>query len=115
MAVELLGELSALAEELLGLLLDPLARGPRPLAEGRLERPVGALELGLHEVRVRPGLLAVEHARADFDGVGDDLHRVVAGLGALAHEPRGALVVHDDAVDGHAIADDADAGLAKWG
>ena len=59
----------------------------------------GLLELGLDELGVRAGLLAVEHARADLHGVADDLDRVVTVLLALAHEADGALVVDDEAVD----------------
>ena len=68
----------------------------------------GALELGLDELGVRAGLLAVEHARADLDRVADQLGRILAVLLALRDEPDGALVVDDEAVDDHAIAHDPD-------
>ena len=74
----------------------------------------GLLELGLDELRVGAGLLAVEHARADLDGVADRLDRVVAVLLARANEADGALVLDDEAVDRDAIADDADVRLPEW-
>ena len=72
------------------------------------------LELRLHELRVRAGLLAVEHARADLDRVADRLGRVVAVLLALANDANGALVVDDEAVDRDDIAEYADVRLPEW-
>jgi hypothetical protein len=54
------------------------------------------------------------NARADLDGVADRLDRVLAVLLARAHEADGAVVLDDEAVDRHAIADHADVGLPEW-
>ena len=75
----------------------------------------GLLELGLDELGVGGGLLAVEHARADLDGVADRPDRIVAVLLALAHEPDGAFVLDDQAVDHEAVADRADVRLSEGG
>ena len=66
------------------------------------------LELAAHEVGVRAGLLAVEHARADLDRVDDRLDGVLPRLLALLHEAQRAVVLDDQAVDDQAVADRAD-------
>ena len=66
------------------------------------------LELVTDEVGVGAGLLALEHPRADLDGVGDDAGQILSRLLALADEPNSALVGHDQTVDHHAIPDDCD-------
>jgi hypothetical protein len=73
------------------------------------------VHLGLDGLGVGAGLLAVKDAGADRDRVERELHRVLAGVLALAHEAQGGLVVDDEAVDGDAVTDRAHAGLAKWG
>ena len=73
----------------------------------------GLLELGLDELGVGAGLLAVEHAGADLDRVVDQGDRVVAGFLAFAHEADRGLVVDDQAVDGEVLADGADVGLSQ--
>ena len=97
-------------------LVDALAQmlGDRACLFGELAVQLrgGALELGLDELGVGAGLLAVEHARADLDGVADELDRVLAVLLALLDEPDGAFVVDDQAVDGHAITDARGRGAA---
>src|SRR6185437_13060164 len=119
----------AIGEELLELALQMTVLRPEHLVDALVEK-LGELacavrelavqvvrrllELGLHELRVRAGLLAVEHAGADLDGVADRLHGVVAVLLALADEPDGALVVDDEAVDRHAIAEHPDLGVPEW-
>ena len=79
--------------------LEELGDRARLLGELLLDVLRGLLELGLDELGVRAGLLAVEHARADLDGVAHDLDRVVAVLLALTHQPDGAFVLDDEAVD----------------
>jgi hypothetical protein len=102
-------------EELLDLAVEVLGRRPRALGERGLRLARDLLELRLHEVRVRARLLAVEDARSDLDGVGDELGRVLPRLLALADEPGGALVVDEQPVDGDAAAEGADVRLAQWG
>ena len=72
-----------------------------------------ALELGLDVLRVGARLLAIEHTRADLDRVPDDLDRVLAVALALADEPHRGLVVHDQALDDNAVADDAHLGVPE--
>jgi hypothetical protein len=114
--LERLREVAVLGtEELLDLPVQVLGRRPSALGERDLGLARDLLELRLHEVRVRAGLLAVEDTRADLDGVDDELGRVLPRLLALANEPGGALVLDEQAVDGDAPAERADVGLAEWG
>ena len=114
--LELLGELAVVLAEHVGeLLLEELGDRARLVGELLLDVLRGLLELGLDELGVGARLLAVEHARADLDGVADDLDRVVAVLLALAHEPDGAFVLDDEAVDDEPVADRADVRLSEWG
>ena len=98
--LELLRELTVLlAEYLADELFEELGDRARLLGELRLDVARGLLELGLDELGVGAGLLAVEHARADLDGVADGLGGVVPVLLALPDDADGALVVDDEAVD----------------
>ncbi len=102
------------AEDLLDALVEVLRDLAGRVGELRVEVAGGLLELRLDELRVRAGLLAVEHARADLDGVADRLGRVVAVLLALANDANRALVVDDEAVDRDDIAEYADVWLPEW-
>ena len=55
------------------------------------------------------GVLAVEHAGADLDGLDDELGEVLAGVLALAGQAHGALVGHREVLDAQAVADERDA------
>ena len=59
----------------------------------------GALELRAHEVDLRADVLAVENARTDLDRVGDRARRLLADLGALAHDSRRAFVTDREPLD----------------
>ena len=114
-ALELLGQLAVvLAEDVGELVLEELRDRARPVGELDLNVLGGLLELGLDELGVGAGLLAVEHAGADLDGVTDRLDRVVAAVLALAHETDGAVVLDDEAVDDDAIAERSDMGRPEW-
>ena len=113
--LELLGLLSVGPEHLVHLRAEELGDLAGLVGELGLERPRGPLELRLHELRVGGGLLAVEHASADLDGVGHRPDGVVAGLLALAHEPHGALVLDHEGVDDEPVAGGAHRGLPEWG
>ena len=102
------------AEHLLDALVEVLGHLACPVGELRVEVRGGLLELRLDELRVRAGLLAVEHARADLDGIADRLRRVVPVLLALANDANRALVVDDEAVDRDDVAEYADVGLPEW-
>ena len=102
------------AEDLLDALVEVLRHLAGAVGELGVQLGGRLLELRLDELRVGAGLLAVEHARADLDGVAHRLDRIVAVLLALADEANGALVLDDEAVDRHAIADHADVGLPEW-
>ena len=93
-----------LLPELLGRLL-------RALAELGLHALGDLLELGLHELRVGAGLLAVEHARADLERVDGD--RV--GIQRLSDQAGKRLVGDDEPVDADAVVLRGDVGMAKWG
>jgi hypothetical protein len=93
------------SEDLVHLLLEALGDGAGPVGELVLDLPGHRLELGPHEFGVCPGLLAIEHARADLDRVLHQSRGVSPGLGALPDQACGRLVVHDETVDAHAIAD----------
>ena len=70
--LELLGELPLVLPEDLGeLTLEVLGDRARLVGELLLDALGRLLELGLDVLGVRAGLLAVEHARADLDGVPD--------------------------------------------
>jgi hypothetical protein len=113
--LELLGELAVLlAEDRRELLLEELGDRARLGAELLLHLARGLLELRLHELRVRAGLLAVEHAGADLDRVEHGLDGIVAVLLALADEPDGAFVLDHEAVDRDAVADHSYVGLPEW-
>jgi hypothetical protein len=73
------------------------------------------LELGLDEVGVRAGVLAVEHSGADLEGVAHEHGRIVARVDARGDEPDDALVLDGEAVDAEAVAEDVDVGERKWG
>ena len=62
-----------------------------------------------------PGLLAVQHAGADLDRVGDHARRVLARLDRAAHQLGGDRVVDDDVLDDQAADERVDAGRAEWG
>ena len=82
------------------------------LAELGLDALRDLLELGLHELGVGAGLLAVEHAGADLQGVGD--HGVgIERLGDRAGAS--GLVGDDEAVDRDAGRPGGDVRMAKWG
>ena len=74
-----------------------------------------ALELGLDEVGVRAGVLAIEHTGADLEGVAHELGRIVAGVDALGDEPDDALVLDGEAVDAQPVAEDVDVRERQWG
>jgi hypothetical protein len=113
--LQFLGELAVvLTEDGRELLLEVLVDRARLVRELMLERARGLLELRLHELRVRAGLLAVEHAGADLHGVEHRLHGVVAVLLALADEPDRAFVLDNEAVDGDAVTEHADVGMPEW-
>ena len=102
-----LRHLAALAaEDLVDLRVEPLGHEAGTLDELLVEVASRALELGLDELRVGGGLLAVEHARADLDGVRDEARGVLG----LVRQPHSALVVDDDTVDVQAVGDDAHLG-----
>ena len=114
MALERAREVPAVgAEELVDLLPEVVGHLLGPLRERRLDVARRAVELAPHEVGVGACLLAIEHARADLNGVDHRSHRVVAGLLALSHEPHGALVVNNQPVDREAVADRADVRLSQ--
>ena len=85
------------------------ADGPGALGELRLDLARLALELGLDVLRVGGRVLAVEHARADLDGLDDEIREVLAGVLALAGEAHGALVGQRQVLDADAVADQGDA------
>ena len=62
------------------------------------------LELRPDVVDLRRRPLPLEHAGADLDRVAHRLRRLVAGLGALANQLRGARVVDLQALDHQPIA-----------
>ena len=114
-ALELLRELAVvLPEDGRELVLERLVDRAGLLGELVLEVAGRLLELRLHELGVRARLLAVEHARADLDGVRDGPGRIVPVLLALADEPDGALVLHDEAVDRDPVAHHAHVRLPEW-
>ena len=114
--LELLGELPAvLAEDLVDLLAEVLRDQSRLVGELAVELLGALLELRAHVLGVCGGLLAVEHARADLDGVRDGLDRVVTRLLALADDARGGFVLDRQVVDGEPIAGRRDAGLPERG
>ena len=115
-ALQRLGQMARVGREhLVQPALQGLGRRPGPLGELVAQLAGRLVHLGLDGLRVRAGLLAVEDAGADRDRVERELHGVLAGVLALAHEAQGGLVVDDEAVDGDAVTDRAHAGLAKWG
>jgi hypothetical protein len=85
------------------------------VGEARLHRARRALELRLDEVGLHAGLLTIQDAGADLDRVGHHGGRILACLRSLGHDPHGALVGHDEAVDAQAITEDADARLGERG
>jgi hypothetical protein len=113
--LELTVEVAVLgAEDLLDALVEVLRHLARPIGELGIQLGGRLLELRLDELGVRPGLLAVEHARADLDRVADGLGRVLAVLLALANDAHRAVVVDDQAVDRDHVAEYADVGLPQW-
>src|SRR3954466_3502360 len=102
------------AECLVDLAAELLGHLARALDQHQLDLARRLVELALHELGVRARLLAVEHPGADLDRVRDHPDGVGARLLALAGGPAGRLVVHDEAVDDHAVADRADMRLAEW-
>jgi hypothetical protein len=84
--------------------IEPLRHDPRAVDERRVELAGGLLELGLDEVGVGAGVLAIEHPRADGDRIEDEARDVLAQLLALARELDRAGVVDDEAVDPETIA-----------
>ncbi|TML26190.1 MAG: hypothetical protein E6G30_09125 [Actinobacteria bacterium] len=92
-----------------------LAQRSRALGELAVELPGRLLHLRRHELGVRAGLLAVEHARADLDRVGHQAGRVLTPLLALAHQARGGRIVDHQPVHGDALAgEDADVRWTQW-
>ena len=71
------------AKGLLELLVQALGDAPGSLDELGVEVAGGTLELGLDEVGLGAGLLAVQDAGTDLDRVEHELYRVRAGLLAL--------------------------------
>ncbi len=100
-------------EHLVDLLPELLGDLSRVVAELALDLLRDLLELGPHELGVGARLLAVEHARADLDRVGDHGRAVAPGLLALTDETGGRLVGDDEAVDEQAIALNGDVGLPE--
>jgi hypothetical protein len=114
--LELAGQLAVLGgEDGIHLFAEELGHGAGAVAELPLQLARGALELGPHEVGVGRGLLAIENAGADLDGVHDRAGGILRRLLALPHQPNRGLVLDHERVDGHAVADRPDVGLAEWG
>ena len=87
------------AEGLVDLRVQALGDEPRALDEAGVELAGRALELGLDELGVRAGLLAVEHARADLERVVHEAGRVLAGVLARPGQAHDGLVGDDETVD----------------
>jgi hypothetical protein len=95
-------------DDVVDALVQAVGDAARAVDELRVELARRLLELGLDELGVGPGLLAVEDARADDDRVDDEARDVVAGLLALAGQAHRQRVVDGEAVDAQAAALHAD-------
>ena len=93
--------------ELLGALLERAAELAVELSE-----PL--LELVAHVVDVRGGRLAVEHPSADLDRLADRLGRGPSRLGAVADQPRRALVLHRERLDHEPVVEGADDAVGRF-
>ena len=100
-------------------LLEPRAQLGDDLLGGRAEAVLdlarGLLEVGAQHLDARAGLLAVQHAGADLDRVGDDARGVLAGVDRARDQLGGDRVVDDDVLDDQAADERVDAGRAEWG
>jgi hypothetical protein len=112
--LQLPGELPVVGvEHVLELPLEVLRNLAGLVGELGLHLARRALELRLHELRVRAGLLPVEHARPDLDRLADGLDGVLPASFTLANETNRAFVLDDETVDGEAVADRSDLGLPE--
>jgi DNA-binding MarR family transcriptional regulator len=108
--VERLGELAGVGvENGIDLLLETLRDRAGAVAELGLDLPRDLLELGLDELGVRAGLLAVEHTGADLDRVDHEVGRIGARLFALAHEANRRLIGDGEVGDVQDVAGHGDA------
>jgi hypothetical protein len=101
-------------EHLVDAIVEELRELARTVRELTVQIVRRLLELRLHELGVCAGLLAIEHARADLDGVQHDPDRIVAVLLALTDEPDGAVVLDHEAVDRDPVAHHAHVCLPEW-
>ena len=84
-------------------------------AQARLDVARGLLQVGAQHLDARARLLAIQHAGADLDRVGDDARRVLARVDRARDELGGDGVVDDDVLDDQAADERVDAGRAERG
>src|SRR5215217_1221740 len=83
-------------------------------AQALLDLVGGLLEVGAQHLDARARLLAVQHAGADLDRVGDHARGILAGVDRAPDQLGGDRVVDHDVLDDQPADERVDAGAAEW-